>query len=33
LIPAVVFYGISKACTIITRYSLIRTQFKDSTGK
>ena len=32
LIPAIVFYGISKAVTITTRYSLVRTQFKDSTG-
>lgn len=33
LIPAVVFYGISKAATICTRYSLVRSQFKDSKGK
>lgn len=33
LIPAVLFYGFSKACTIITRYSLVRTQFKDTNGK
>jgi hypothetical protein len=33
LIPAALFFGFSKACTIITRYSLVRTQFKDSNGK
>ena len=32
LIPIVVFYGLSKASTIITRYSLVRKQFKDSKG-
>lgn len=33
LIPAALNYGFSKACMIITRYSLVRTQFKDGNGK
>ena len=33
LIPTSLSFAVSKACTIITRYSLIRSQFKDSTGK
>jgi acyl-CoA oxidase len=32
LIPIAIFFGLSKASTIITRYSLVRKQFKDSNG-
>lgn len=32
-IPQVCFWYLSKSVTILTRYSLVRTQFKDSIGK
>lgn len=32
-IPIVVAHGLAKASTIMTRYSLVRTQFKDDSGK
>lgn len=32
LIPRGIFYNLSKAVTIVIRYSLIRTQFKDNKG-
>lgn len=33
IIPLVCSQGLAKAVTILTRYSLIRTQFKDDSGK
>lgn len=33
LIPFVCYGFLAKGVTILTRYSLVRTQFKDSTGK
>ena len=33
IIPIVCSQGIAKASTILTRYSLIRSQFKDDQGK
>jgi acyl-CoA oxidase len=33
VIPIVCSQGIAKACTIATRYSLVRTQFKDEFGR
>lgn len=33
IIPLVCSQGLAKAATILTRYSLIRTQFKDDNGK
>jgi acyl-CoA oxidase len=32
LIPTAVYYSLSKAATIIVRYSLYRRQFKDNKG-
>ncbi len=33
IIPVVCSHGLAKASTILTRYSLVRTQFKDDNGK
>lgn len=33
IIPISCVRGLAKACTIMTRYSLVRTQFKDDSGR
>jgi hypothetical protein len=33
LLPRIGFFALSKAVVILTRYSLVRKQFKDGSGK